>query len=215
MSKKFAVVLSGCGVYDGSEIHEAVMTLLAIDRANCTYQCFAPDLMQYHVVNHITGDVQNENRNILIESARIARGKIKDLKEFNAADFDGLVFPGGYGAAKNLSSLAFDGANLMVIDQVKTAIHSMVQHQKPIGALCIAPVVMAAVLEGAEVTIGKDKGTISTIESLGGKHIETGNGEVVIDNKYKLVTNPCYMLKASITQIAEGAQNVINEMLKL
>ncbi len=214
-TKKFAVVLSGSGVFDGAEIHEATMTLFSIMKNACVYEIFAPDIPQHHVINHISGEEMNETRNVLVESARIARGKIKPLSEFNPDDFDGLIYPGGFGAAKNLSSFAFDGPDCKVNEDVKASIKGMAKAGKPIGALCISPVIMANVLEEADLTIGQDKGTAEAVETMGAHHITTNHGEVIIDQKYKLVTTPCYMLDANILQIAEGADNVVKAMLKL
>ncbi|MEX0982110.1 MAG: isoprenoid biosynthesis glyoxalase ElbB [Bacteroidales bacterium] len=213
--KKFAVVLSGCGVFDGAEIHESTMSLYAIAANSGSYEIFAPDIDQYHVINHITGEEMNETRNVLVESARIARGKIRPLAEFDQADFDGLLFPGGFGAAKNLSNWALKGPDSTVINEVGDAIRDMVEAKKPIGALCISPVLIVKTLEEARLTIGSDPDTASAIESLGASHIETTHGEVVIDDRYKVVTSPCYMLDANILQIAEGADNVVKAMLKL
>ncbi len=212
--KKFAVVLSGSGVYDGAEIHEATMTLYAIMKHGGTYDIFAPDIDQHHVINHITGEEMSETRNVLIESARIARGKIKNLADFEAADYDYLIFPGGFGVAKNLSSLAFDGADCTVDLAVEQAVLAMVKEAKPIGALCIAPAVMAKIIGGAKVTVGSDEGTISAIEKMGGFHEVTTHGEIVVDEEFKLVTTPCYMLDANILQIAEGADNVVKRLLE-
>jgi enhancing lycopene biosynthesis protein 2 len=212
--KKFAVVLSGCGVFDGAEIHEATLTLLAIAQQGATYDIFAPDVEQYHVVNHLTGKEMNEKRNVLIESARIARGRIKPLDSFWAVDFDAIVFPGGFGAAKNLSTFALDGPNAKINVDVENVVKAMHQAGKPIGALCIAPAVIARILDDVEVTIGTDPGTAQAIEKMGGKHVEAGHGEVVIDKKNKIFTTPCYMLEANIIQIYEGACNVVKEMLK-
>lgn len=213
---KFAVVLSGCGVYDGSEIHEAVLTLLAIDRQGGTYQCFAPNRPQMHVVNHLTGQPAEESRNVLVESARIARGEIKDLAQFNPAEFDALVFPGGFGAAKNLCSFAVDGPDCSVDPATETAVKAMTTAGKPIGALCIAPALMAKILgNNVHVTIGNDPGTAQAIESMGAKHQTAGHGQVVVDQKHKLVTSPCYMLDATISQIADGAENTIKTLLEL
>jgi enhancing lycopene biosynthesis protein 2 len=211
----FAVILSGCGVYDGAEIHEAVLTLLAIDKAGSNYQCYAPDIKQHHVLNHYTGKEIMESRIVLEESARIARGKIKPLNEFNESLHDGIIFPGGFGVAKNLSSFAFEGANCEINKEVEQAVLKMVKAQKPIGALCIAPAVISKILKGAEVTIGKDEDTIKAIQGMGGIHQERGHGEICIDRKYKLVTTPCYMLDATISQIEEGATNVVQAMLSL
>lgn len=213
--KNIAVVLAGNGVFDGSEIHEAVSTLLAIARQGARYQCFAPDVEQAHVVNHITGEEMPESRNVLIEAARIARGKIKPLTDYDPADFDAIVFPGGFGAAKNLCTFAFDGINCTVNADVEKAIKSTAAAEKPIGALCISPVIVAKVLEGAEVTIGNDPQTASAIEAFGGKHRETPNGEIVFDQKYKIVTAPCYMLDARIDQIADDAHKVVEKILEL
>ena len=213
--KKFAVVLSGCGVYDGSEIHEGTMTMLAIIENGGAYEIFAPDIPQHHVINHITGDEMDETRNVLIESARIARGKIKPLTSFDAKDFDALIFPGGFGAAKNLSTFAFDGPECKVNDDVRKAILSMTKAGKPLGALCISPVIMAKVLGEVDLTIGQDKGTADAIEAMGAHHRITTHGEVIVDQKYNLATTPCYMLDATILQIAEGARNIVKTMTEM
>lgn len=215
MSEKpaFAVVLSGSGVYDGAEIHEAVLTLLAIERLGGSYACFAPDIPQHHVVNHLTGQETPESRNVLVESARIARGKIEPLSAFDAAKFDALVFPGGFGAAKNLCSFAFDGPACKVDPDVERAVKSMNAAGKPIGALCIAPALIARILGKGEVTIGNDPRTAQAIEKMGGKHAIRTHGEVAVDAGLRLATSPCYMLDASISQIAEGAENTIKTIL--
>ena len=134
------LVLSGCGVYDGAEIHESTLTMLAIARKGASYQCFAPDIKQAHVINHLNGEEMPEIRNVLVEAARIARGNIKPLTEYNANDFDAIIFPGGFGAAKNLCTFAFDGVECVVIPQVENAIRETVAAEKPIGAFCISPV---------------------------------------------------------------------------
>jgi len=213
--KKFAVVLSGCGVFDGAEIHEATLSLLAIAKKGCTYEIFAPDIIQYHVVNHITGDEMEETRNVLVESARIARGNIRDLKDFHPADFDGLLLPGGFGAAKNLSTWAFKGADAAILPEMEVAITGMVALKKPVGALCISPVILARVLGEVHLTIGDDESTIDALESLGAKHVYATHGEVVVDPDHNLVTTPCYMLDANIVQIAEGANNVVDAMISM
>ncbi len=213
--KKFAVVLSGCGVFDGAEIHEATLTLLAIARAGATYQCFAPDIKQYHVINHLTGEEMKEERNVLIESARIARGDIKPLDEYDSKEFDALIFPGGFGAAKNLSTVAFEGADASVIPEVEKAIEQTVALRKPIGALCISPAILAKVLKDVNVTIGKDKATAEAIEAMGATHVETDHGDVVFDENKLVFTTPCYMLDATITDIDDGATNVVREMMKV
>ncbi len=212
--KKFAIVLSGCGVYDGSEIHEATLTMLAIARQGAVYQCFAPNIQQYHVINHLTGDEMDETRNVLVESARIARGDIKPLTDFNGKDFDAIIFPGGFGAAKNLSTVAFDGANAKVDSNVEKAVLQMVDLNKPIGALCISPAFIAKILKDVSVTIGTDKGTSEVIEAMGATHIKTTHGDVVMDEEKLVFTTPCYMLDASIIDIDDGANNVVKAMME-
>lgn len=213
--KKIAVLLSGCGVFDGAEIHEATLSLLAISRQGASYEIFAPDINQHHVINHITGEEMDETRNVLVESARIARGQIRDLKEFSPSAFDGLLLPGGFGAAKNLSSWAFEGANATVLPEVEEAIKGMVALKKPVGALCISPVILAKVLGKVHLTIGNDEATIEALESLGAIHVQTIHGEVVVDPDYNLVTTPCYMLDATISQVWDGANNLVDAMIKL
>jgi len=200
---------------DGSEIHEATMSLYAIMRNGGVYEIFAPDMPQHDVINHVTGEEMNETRNVLAESARIARGKIRPLSEFDAKDFDALMMPGGYGVAKNLSDFAFRGADCKVHEEVAAAIKAMVAAGKPIGAVCISPVIVACVLKDVEVTIGQDKSTAEAIEAMGARHVPTNNGEIVIDKKYKVVTNPCYMLDATIVDIANGTNNVVKALMEM
>jgi enhancing lycopene biosynthesis protein 2 len=211
--KKFAVVLSGSGVYDGAEIHEATLTLLAIKKNGADYTIFAPDIQQHHVINHLTGNEMLETRNVLVESARIARGKISNLNTFKARDFDALIFPGGFGVAKNLSSWAFDGPDCTVNAEVEKAIKDMISLRKPIGALCISPVLLAKVLGNVDVTLGDDDNDAAAIEKTGAKHVKTSHGQVVRDPHQAIFTTPCYMLDADIVQIAEGADNVTKAIL--
>ena len=213
--KKFAVVLAGCGVYDGAEIHEAVLTLLAIDNKGGHYDIFAPDVKQLHVINHATGEIMNQERNVLIEAARIARGKIKDLKDFDASDYDAIVFPGGFGVAKNLCSFAVEGSNCSVLHQVETAVTEMHRLHKPIGAMCISPVMIANVIKGSTVTIGNDAMTMDAIAEMGSIAKAADCHQVIVDSKNKIATTPCYMLDVSVKQIAEGTQNLINELYLL
>jgi enhancing lycopene biosynthesis protein 2 len=214
-SVKIAIVLSGNGVFDGSEIHESVMTMWAVVKLGGEYQIFAPDMDQYHVINHMTGEEMPERRNVLIESARIARGKIKKLSELNMKDFDAIMFPGGFGAAKNLSDFAFKGSDCSVIEDVERVIKESVKLNKPIGALCISPVITAKVLEGVKVTVGKDRNTAEAIRKMGSVHENTKQTELIIDPVYKVVTTPCYMLEASISDIAISAENVTKAVFKL
>ena len=212
--KKFAVVLSGNGVFDGAEIHEATLSMYAIKKQGADYDVFAPDMDQHHVINHITGEEMDEKRNVLIEAARIARGKVKPLDEFDPAGYDALLFPGGFGAAKNLSTFAFDGPDCKIRPDVEKAIKGMHSAGKPIAALCIAPVLLAKVLGNVQLTIGQDEGTAEAVGKMGASHQNTDHGQVVIDEENLLFTTPCYMLDADITQIGDGAENVVRAVLK-
>lgn len=213
--KKFAVILAGCGVYDGAEIHEAVLTLLAIDKQGAAYQCFAPDVKQAHVINHLKGEESNETRNVLVESARISRGNIKPLSDYTPGGFDGLIIPGGFGAAKNLCDWAFKGDDCKVNPDVERAILSTVQSGKPVGAMCIAPVILAKLFKGTNLTTGQDPASAGFIEKMGNRYTHTTHGEVVIDHEKKIFTTPCYMLDARISEIAVGTENIVREMLKV
>ena len=213
--KKFAVILSGCGNKDGAEIHESVMTLWAIHKHGAEYQCFAPDIDQHHVLNFITNQEMAEKRNVLVESARIARGAIMDLKAYKVNDFDGLVMPGGLGVAKNLSTFAFEGADCTVNEDVVRAVKETAAQNKPIGALCIAPAIIAKILGDVELTIGQDPGTEAAIVKMGASHQQTTHGEIVVDRQHKIVTTPCYMLDARVNQIGEGAENLVIALLEM
>ena len=213
--KKIAVILAGCGVYDGAEIHEATLTLYEIMRQSASYEIFAPNVKQAQVINHITGEEMPEERNVLVESARIARGAIKNLQEYSPSHFDALMLPGGFGAAKNLSTFAFDGAGLNVNPDVEKALKDTVDAKKPIGALCIAPVILAKIFPNINLTIGQDQGTAEAVVKLGAVHHNSDHGEVVVDKNYKVATTPCYMLDANILQIADGARNIVKKVLEM
>jgi len=207
--KKVGVVLSGCGVYDGAEIHESVIALLAIDRAGAQAVCMAPNVDQMHVVNHVTGEeAAGEKRNVLVESARIARGEIKDISTVKAEDIDALVFPGGFGAAKNLSSFAVKGENCDVHPEVLRLVKEFAAKQKPQAVLCIAPAMMAKIYEDAPkkpvLTIGNDKETSGKIEIMGSRHQDCAANDFVFDAENKIVSTPAYMLGQSISEVAEG-----------
>ncbi len=219
---KFAIVLSGCGVYDGSEIHEAVALMLAIDERGCEYQCFAPNTWQARTMDHFTGEStaiagDADNRNVLAESARIARGNILDLREFHADDFDAIVFPGGFGAALNLSDFAVRGAECEVNEEVKRAIEESYAAKIVIGAMCIAPVVLARVLgkHKVKLTIGRDKDTAKGVCKMGAVHQECAVDEACVDDENRVVTTPAYMLAKSIKQVYQGAGVLVDEMLEL
>ena len=220
MKKKIGVVLAGCGVYDGSEIHEAVITLLAIDRAGAEAVCMAPDVNQMHVINHLTGEEsQGEVRNVLVESARIARGAIQDIATVKADDIDALYFPGGFGAAKNLSDFAVKGENCNVHPEVKRLVKEFAEKQKPQGVACIAPAMFAKIYEGESVhptlTIGNDKDTSEKIEKMGSHHQDCAVQDIVLDAENKIVSTPAYMLGQNISEVAEGIEKSVRELIKM
>lgn len=211
-----AVILSGCGVYDGAEIHESVLTLLALDRAGAGYECLAPDIAQRHVVNHLTGEVaEGESRNVLVEAARIARGAIKDVAKADPADYDALILPGGYGAAKNLSDFAVTGADCRVQPDVERFLKAMAEARKPVGYVCIAPAMVPRIYPHAKLTIGTDADTAAAIESMGGEHVACPVREFVVDEANRLVTTPAYMLAQHIGEAAEGIEKLVREVLRM
>ncbi|MEI8033299.1 MAG: isoprenoid biosynthesis glyoxalase ElbB [Chlorobiaceae bacterium] len=216
--KKIGVILSGCGFLDGAEIQEAVLTLLAIDRARAEAACLAPNVDQHHVINHLTGEASpNESRNVLTESARIAKGKITDLKEISTLSLDALILPGGFGVAKNLSSFAFKGAECDVNAEVASAIQSFYKAGKPLGFICIAPAIAAKVLgrEKIELTIGTDPETAESIEAMGAKHIPCPVWNSHISKKGKVVSTPAYMLGPTISEVAKGIDQLVADVIAL
>ena len=220
MAKKIGVILSGCGVYDGSEIHEAVITLLAIDRNGAEAVCMAPNIAQMHVVNHLTGEVAaGESRNVLVEAARIARGKIKDLATVKAAELDALILPGGFGAAKNLCDFAVKGPDCSVNPEVARLIREMVAAKKPVGAVCIAPAILSKVLGTDrlphQLTIGTDAGTAAAIQQTGSEHVQCPVTEFVVDRENKIVSTPAYMLAERISETAEGIEKTVKAVIGL
>jgi enhancing lycopene biosynthesis protein 2 len=220
MAKKIGVVLAGCGVYDGSEIHEAVITLLAIDRAGAEAVCMAPDMEQMHVVNHLTGQpAAGEKRNVLVESARIARGKIRNVKEVKASELDALIFPGGFGAAKNLCNFAVHGPACEVHPEVARLVREIVKAKKPLGAVCIAPALLSKVLGDDKLahrlTIGTDADTAKALESMGSTHEACPVSEFIIDRQNKLVSSPAYMLAGRISEAAEGIEKTVKALLQM
>lgn len=216
MHKKVAVILSGCGVYDGAEIHESVLALLRLDQRGAQVQCFAPNIAQLHVVDHLSGDEMSESRNVLVESARIARGNIKDLREAKIDDFDALIVPGGFGAAKNLSDFAVSGAQCTVNPEVLRVAQGFASAGKPVGLICIAPA-MAAKIYGAGVvcTIGTDADTATALGQMGAEHQDCTVEDIIVDEQRKLVTTPAYMLAESISQAASGINKLVDRVLEL
>jgi len=212
---RFAVILAGCGNKDGAEIHESVLTLLSIDRAGHQYQCFAPDVMQGRVLNFLTNEEMPDKRNVLLESARIARSKIKPLSDFVAGEFDILVMPGGSGVAYNLCTFALDGDRMTVLPQVENCVRDMHGAGKPIGALCISPVIIAHVLKSVTVTFGQDEKINAIFQKTGAKAINADARSIVVDQINKIVTTPCYMLDARISELSEGIEKLIQQLIQL
>ena len=214
--KKIGILLSGCGFLDGAEIQEAVLTLLALDRAGAEALCFAPDIMQHHVVNHLTGEVApGESRNVLVESARIARSAIADLRTLDVDALDALILPGGYGAAKNLSTYAFKGASCDINADVAAAIQSFYKAGKPLGFICIAPVIAARLLgtEQIELTIGNDPKSAADINAMGARHVECPVWNTVVSRRGKIVSTPAYMLGPTIAEVAKGIDKLVSEVM--
>lgn len=216
---RVAVVLSGCGVFDGSEIHEAVSVLIHLSRAGAKYDCFAPDAEQMHVVNHLTGQPTNERRNVLVESARIARGKIRPLAKLRAADYDAVIFPGGFGAAKNLCSFATKGAECDVSPDAARVVREFHAAGKPVGMCCIAPVIAAKVLgtkaggPGVSVTIGSDEAAAGAIAAMGSRNVVKPVDQALVDETNKLVTSPAYMYDAPVHAVFEGIGAMVEQVL--
>lgn len=216
MTKKVAVILSGCGVYDGAEIHESVITLLRLDQRGAQVQCFAPNIPQLHVIDHLTGEQTSETRNVLVESARIARGQVKDIREADVSEFDALIVPGGFGAAKNLSNFAVEGDKCTVQPAVLALAEAFAEAGKPVGLMCISPALAAKIYgPGVVCTIGNDAGTSAAVVKMGGTHEECDVHDIVEDTQRKLVTTPAYMLATSISDAASGINKLVDRVLEL
>ena len=216
---KVGVLLSGSGVNDGSEIHESVLTMLFLDRLGAETVLMAPNIDQMHVINHYTGQEMDEFRNVLVESARIARGNIKDLAEIRGEDLDALIIPGGLGVAKNLSDYAMSGSECSVNPDVYRLVVEMLISKKPIGAICIAPAMMSKILSeqnlSANLTVGSDAATSKDIEAMGSQHQNCSTKEVVVDVKNKIVSTPAYMDAKSISEVAEGIEKLVNKIVSM
>lgn len=214
--KNIAVILSGCGVYDGAEIYESVLTLLHIAKAGAQYQAFAPDIKQMHTINHLTGEEMTPNRNVLVEAARIVRGDIQDVNKLNAADFDALIIPGGFGAAKNLSDFATEGAEAAMQTDVRRACKDFAAADKPVGFICIAPAMIPLVYgPGSKATIGNDGDTAAAVTALGAEHIDCAVDDIVVDAARKVVSTPAYMLAGNILEAEAGISKLVNKVLEL
>ncbi|XP_061548888.1 glutamine amidotransferase-like class 1 domain-containing protein 3, mitochondrial [Phycodurus eques] len=223
MSKRVAVVLAGCGVFDGSEIHEASAILVHLSRGGASVNVFAPDVEQMHVVDHAKGEPTQERRNVLVESARLARGSIQDLSKLSVEDHDAIIFPGGFGAAKNLCTWAVQGKDCSVNGEVKAALEAFRGEGKPIGLCCIAPVLAAKVFPGCEVTVGLENDdkypnttdTAAAIKQLGCEHVSAAVSRSHVDRKNKLVTTCAFMCDAPIHEVFDGIGSMVQDVLKL
>ncbi|WP_337160588.1 isoprenoid biosynthesis glyoxalase ElbB [Vibrio alginolyticus] len=214
--KKVAVILSGSGVYDGSEIHEAVLALYAIEKAGATWHCFAPNIDQLHVINHLTGDEMDETRNVLIESARIARGNIGDVAKLNVDEYDALLLPGGFGAAKNLTDFAVSGAECSINTHVAQACRAFANAKKPAGYLCISPVIIPMIYEqGVKGTVGNDEAVSIAFNQMGGEHTTCPVEDIIFDEKHLVLSTPAYMLAENISQAASGIEKLVSKLIKI
>lgn len=217
MTPKIGVLLAGCGVMDGSEIHEATLTLYFLDKHGAEAVCMAPNKAQMDVMDHAAGKTAAERRNVLVESARIARGKIRDIKTVSAGEIAALIIPGGYGAAKNLCTFATEGSRCKVDPDVSRLLNGLHAAGKPVGALCIAPAIVASLFgkENVEVTIGTDAGTAAALQEMGARHKAASSVEIVVDDKARIVTTPCYMTARSIKEVGEGAEKLVLRILEM
>lgn len=224
---KIGILLSGCGVYDGSEIQETIFSMLAVAQAGASYMCIGVNANQHHVINHLTGEEMNESRNMLVEAARIARGEITPIEQVQPADIDALIIPGGFGNAKNLTKWAFSGPDGAILPEVKLLLVNMVNVGKPIAALCVSPVVLAKALEGSSIhptlTIGSTaedspydiQAFEQGLKQTGSNTIEKTIREVQVDIPNKIVTAPCYMMDANMVEIHDNIQQAVNELINL
>ncbi|WP_019615827.1 isoprenoid biosynthesis glyoxalase ElbB [Psychromonas ossibalaenae] len=215
MKNKVAVILAGCGVYDGSEINEVVLTLLALEEQGAAYQCFSPDINLYHVIDHLSGQEVNQVRNTLSESARIVRGRVKALTELQQDEFDALIVTGGFGVAKNLSNYAVAGCEFSINEQFAEVMRAFRDACKPAGYMCIAPVLLPKIYDHIQCTIGEDPATAEVINSLGGRHVSCAVNDIVVDQKHKVVTTPAYMLADGILSAKGGIDKLAAEVISL
>lgn len=211
--KRIGVLLAGCGYLDGAEVHEAVLTLLALDEAGAEAVCMAPDIPQRKVVNHLTGEEMPESRNVLIESARIARGQIQAVSDVDPDTLDALILPGGFGAALNLSDFALSGANQQIDASVANMVTTVHEAGKPIGAICIAPAIIAKLIPGVKLTIGNDSGTANALESMGATHQDCVVTEIVVDEEKRVVSSPAYMLGPWVKDVAAGIRSCVKAVV--
>ncbi len=212
--KKIAVILSGCGVFDGSEIHEVVLSLLAIEHNGAEWVCFAPNIYQHHALEHSTGTEHIDSRHVMEESSRLSRGEISDVATLDANDFDALIVPGGFGAAKNLSNFALDSAMFEINPHVLKACKSFKKATKPTGFMCISPVMLPAIYgKGVKCTIGNDTKVADFIESQGGKHVNCMAQDIIWDDINKVGTTPAYMTAKNMLEVQKGISKLIEKVI--
>lgn len=211
--KKVGLLLAGSGVYDGSEIREAVLCILALEEMNAEIVFLAPNIAQTQVINHQNGEVQTETRNVLEEAARIARGPVQALEGFETDALDALVVPGGFGVAKNLSDFAFTQSDYSIETSTENFLKALMQDRKPMGFACIAPILAAKLFPGVNITIGNDANTAARLEALGAKHHACEATDIVQCSEYPIVTTPAYMLDAKVAEIAKGIQKMVTAVL--
>lgn len=213
---KVAIVLAGCGQHDGSETHEVILTLLSLAQEKVAWDAFAPDIMQHHVSNHLTNESEkNETRSVLKESARLVRGKIKPITEARLSEYDAVIFPGGVGAVTNLCNWFEKGSDFSFNLDVKSFIDNVTAAKKPIGFICIAPIMIPKIVRGAELTIGNDISLSKQIESQGSTHVDCKATDVVVDKKNKIVSTPANMVANSIDEVYEGIHKLVKELVFL
>lgn len=214
-NKKIAVVLSGCGVYDGAEIHESVLVMLRLSQLGIAYQCLAPNINQMHVVNHLTGEEMPETRNVLVEAARIARGDVLDIAKAIATDYDAVIFPGGFGVAKNLCNFAVKGPDMTLNADVAAFAQAIQSAGKPVGLICIAPAMAPRLFgEGTQCTIGTDADTAAAIKAMGGDHKDCSVYQLVVDETKNVISTPAYMLAGNIAEAAEGISRLVETVVE-
>ncbi|OOF28166.1 isoprenoid biosynthesis glyoxalase ElbB [Salinivibrio sp. IB872] len=214
--KKVAVILSGCGVFDGAEIQEVVLSLLALEQNDAQWQCFAPDIDQHHVIDHRTGEAMNETRNVLTEASRIVRGEILPLTDLNVDHFDALLVPGGFGAAKNLSDFAYNGDPVQVNQEMFAVCQAFACAEKPAGYMCIAPIMIPQIYpKGVKGTIGNEPDIAAAFDRMGGEHIECPVSDYVLDQRHHLLSTPAYMLATSVLDAASGINRMVKKLVEL
>lgn len=217
MANRVGLLLSGCGALDGSDIHEAILAQLALDRSGAKVICAAPDMNHRHILNHITQEEMEAQRNVLQESARIARGNIAELSSLDYRQLDALIIPGGFGTVKNLCEFAYQGPTQAVDPQVRHLLGTMLTDKKPIGAIAMAAVMLVIALADhrPEVTVGKDAGIAGAIENMGGRHHVCQSNQIYVDHTHKIVTTPAYMLESGMNAVAVGIERLVERVLDL